>query len=442
MAIDIVRFLRSRALLSRRVDLHGKLAALDRTQAVIEFGLDGTILSANANFLHALGYTKPAQIVGRHHRLFVDPAEAALPAYTAFWRRLAAGEPDVGLYRRLGADGREVWIQASYNPVLDRLGRPVKIVKFATDVTAQQMRVADMEGRLAAIDKAQAVISFSLDGTILEANDNFLATMGYERDDVVGRHHCMFVDRHDREGPDYRAFWEKLARGEHDSALYRRVDRHGREVWIQGSYNPIFDMAGRPFKIVKYATDVTAHTRATRTLHASLTELADTVPAIAEQARITNALATEASRSAVDGGAMVEAVISTMTAIHDGARDIAEIVSLIDSIAFQTNILSLNAAIEAARSGTHGRGFAVVAQEVRMLSQRSAASARDIRTLIDGTLDRVREGNERSGEAGAAMRDILSVVGTLLERVSDVAQATHTQAGGIDNVRRAVAELA
>ncbi|MET0255635.1 MAG: methyl-accepting chemotaxis protein [Luteibacter sp.] len=422
--------------------MRAKLDALDRTQAVIEFALDGTILEANQNFLEAMGYARRADIVGKHHRLFVDPAEAASPGYAAFWKRLGAGEPDVGLYRRLGKDGREVWIQASYNPVLNAFGRPVKVVKFATDVTEQRLHSADMEGRLAAIDKAQAVVSFSLDGTILEANDNFLATMGYERDQVIGQHHRMFVDEVEREGAEYRAFWQKLGRGEYDSSLYRRVDSRGREVWIQGSYNPIYDMAGRPFKVVKYATDVTAQTRATRTLHASLTELADTVPAIAEQARVTNSLANAASRSAVDGGAMVDAVIATMSAIQSGARDISDIVAMIDSIAFQTNILALNASIEAARSGVHGRGFAVVANEVRMLSQQSAESARDIRTLIDGTLERVREGSERSGEAGAAMRDILSSVGTLLERVSDVAVATTQQAGGIDNVRRAVAELA
>jgi methyl-accepting chemotaxis protein len=422
-------------------DVRGKMDALNRTQAVIEFALDGTILSANQNFLDATGYAL-RDIVGKHHRLFMDPAEAETPEYKAFWQRLGAGEPDVGMYRRLGAGGREIWIQASYNPVLDRRGRPVRVVKFATDVTEQRLRAADMEGRLAAIDKAQAVISFTLDGHVLEANDNFLATMGYARDEVIGQHHRMFVDRAEREGAEYLAFWEKLGRGEYDSGLYHRVDRMGREVWIQGSYNPIFDMAGRPFKVVKYATDVTCQTRAARTLHASLSELADTVPAIAEQARATNALACQASRSAADGGAMVDAVIATMGAIQDGARDIAEIVSLIDSIAFQTNILALNASIEAARSGVHGKGFAVVANEVRMLSQRSADSAKDIRHLIENTMERVREGSERSGEAGEAMRTILGSVTTLLDRVSDVARATNTQAGGIDSVRRAVAELA
>ncbi|KAF1006288.1 MAG: Biofilm dispersion protein BdlA [Luteibacter sp.] len=440
MAIDIIAGIRG-LFGGSSDDIRGKLDAINRTQAVIEFALDGTILAANRNFLDAMGYQE-GEVVGQHHRIFVDAEEAASPEYAAFWERLGSGQPDVGLYRRRGADGREVWIQASYNPVLDRRGRPMKVVKFATDVTEQRLRTADMEGRLAAIDKAQAVVSFTLDGIILEANDNFLATMGYSRDEVIGQHHRMFVDPTDRESHEYREFWEKLGRGEYDSALYRRVDRRGREVWIQGSYNPILDMAGRPFKVVKYATDVTAQTRATRTLHASLAELADTVPAIAEQARITNALANEASRSATDGGALVEAVIATMSAIQAGAHDIAEIVGLIDSIAFQTNILALNAAIEAARSGVHGKGFAVVAQEVRMLSQRSADSARDIRALIERTLERVQEGNDRSGEAGAAMRDIVASVTTLLDRVSDVAQATNTQAGGIDTVRRAVAELA
>jgi methyl-accepting chemotaxis protein len=440
MAIDLLPRIRS-LLGSSPADMRGKIAAINRTQAVIEFALDGTILEANSNFLDAMGYAR-GDVVGKHHRIFVDSMEAEGEAYAAFWQRLGKGQPDVGLYRRVGAGGREVWIQASYNPVLDRRGRAIKVVKFATDVTEQRLRTADMEGRLAAIDKAQAVISFSLDGIILDANDNFLATMGYERDEVIGQHHRMFVDRVDRESREYHAFWEKLGRGEYDSSLYRRVDRRGREVWIQGSYNPILDMGGRPFKVVKYATDVTAQTRATRTLHASLAELADTVPAIAEQARVTNALANDASRSAADGGAMVEAVIATMSAIQDGARDIAEIVGMIDSIAFQTNILSLNAAIEAARSGEHGKGFAVVAQEVRMLSQRSAGSAKDIRALIESTLERVQEGSARSTEAGAAMRDILASVTSLLERVSDVARATNTQAGGIDTVRRAVSELA
>lgn len=424
-----------------RSHMRGKLEALDRTQAVIEFELDGTIVDANHRFLDAMGYANVNAIAGRHHRIFVDPLDAADPAYRAFWRRLGAGEPAAGLYRRHGADGREVWIQASYNPVLDALGNPMKVLKVATDVTQHRLHVADMEGRLAAIDKAQAVISFTLDGIVIDANDNFLDTMGYGRDEVIGRHHRMFVDEAERAGPDYAAFWAKLGRGEYDAALYRRIDHQGREVWIQGSYNPIFDMAGRPFKVVKYATDVTAQTRATRAVHVSLSELAQTVPAIAEQARATSRLATEASRSATDGGAMVDAVISTMAAIQNGARDISEIAEMIDSIAFQTNILALNASIEAARSGAHGKGFVVVANEVRMLSQRSAESASDIRSLVDGTLARLREGSQRSGEAGAAMRNILSSVGTLLERVSDVAVATTQQAAGIDNVRRAIADL-
>jgi methyl-accepting chemotaxis protein len=429
------------AMVHRHRDMRGRLAALDRTQAIIEFTPDGHVVDANLRFLEAMGYTLD-DVVGRHHRMFVQPDEAEQPAYATFWADLAKGKPSVGLYRRRTRQGRDIWIQASYNPVIDRHGKTLRVVKVATDVTEQRLRYADMEGRLAAIDKAQAVISFSLDGLVLDCNDNFLATTGYRREDVIGQHHRMFVPEEDRNSDAYQAFWQKLARGEYDSALYRRVGRQGNEIFIQATYNPIFDMAGRPIKVVKYATDVTAQTRATRTLHASLGELADTVPAIAEQARATQALAHAAGRSAEQGGDMVQAVIATMQAIEAGARDITDIIGLIDSIAFQTNILALNASIEAARSGEHGKGFAVVANEVRQLSQRSAASARDIRALIENTQARVQEGSERSGEAGQAMRQILGTVSSLLERVSDVARATQTQAGGIDVVRQAVAELA
>ncbi|MGC1548660.1 MAG: PAS domain-containing methyl-accepting chemotaxis protein [Rhodanobacter sp.] len=422
-------------------DVRGQLAALHRTQAVIEFGLDGTILDANDLFLAAFGYERK-DVVGHHHCMFIEPHESESVEYRQFWERLGDGRADTGLYRRLGKDRREIWIQASYNPVLDRHGKPYKVIKYATDVTARRMEMADMEGRLSAIDKAQAVISFQLDGTILEANDNFLAVVGYTREEVIGHHHRLFVDKAERDGAAYRAFWEKLGRGEYDAGLYRRVTKDGRDIWIQGTYNPIFDMSGRPFKVVKYATDVTKQTEASSILRTSLTDLSDTVPAIAEQARVTNDLAMQASRSAADGETMVDGVIKAMAAIHDGTRDIGDIVGLIDSIAFQTNMLALNAAIEAARSGEHGKGFGVVAQEVRMLSHRTAQSAKDIRSLIEDTMERVREGSERSAGASSVMKTIFASANAVRDRVGDIAHATTTQAGGIETVRRAFTQLA
>ncbi len=242
---------------ARNNDLQGQAAAISRSQAVIEFSLDGTILNANENFLKALGYTLD-EIKGRHHSMFVEESYRNSTEYREFWARLNRGEYDAGEYKRIGKGGREVWIQASYNPVLDASGKAVKVVKYATDVTAEKLRAADSQGQLSAISKSQAVIEFSLDGTILNANENFLRTLGYTLDEIKGRHHSLFVDDQYRNSPEYSAFWARLNRGEFDAGEYKRVGKGGREIWIQASYNPIFDMNGKPFKVVKYATDVTA----------------------------------------------------------------------------------------------------------------------------------------------------------------------------------------
>jgi methyl-accepting chemotaxis protein len=234
-----------------------RLAALDRSQAVIEFSLDGTILGANRNFLDAMGYDLH-EIKGRHHRLFVEPAFAQSPAYREFWAKLGRGDYDAGEYKRLAKGGREVWIQASYNPLKDGSGRPFKIIKYATDITRQKLVNADHQGQIEAIGKSQAVIHFGLDGTILDANQNFLDAMGYALDEIKGRHHRMFVEPAQADSEEYRQFWARLGRGEYDASEYKRLAKGGREVWIQASYNPIFDMNGRPFKVVKFATDITA----------------------------------------------------------------------------------------------------------------------------------------------------------------------------------------
>ncbi|MET0384093.1 MAG: methyl-accepting chemotaxis protein [Burkholderiaceae bacterium] len=246
-------------------DFRGQIAAVSKAQAVIEFDLDGIVLTANDNFCQALGYARD-EIVGKHHRLFVDPAEAVGAAYQQFWSKLNRGEYDAGQYKRIGKDGREVWIQASYNPILDVAGKPVKVVKYATDITAAKLQAADTQGQIDAIGKAQAVIEFGLDGKVMDANANFLNTLGYSLAEIKGQHHSLFVDPGFRNSVDYRLFWEKLGRGEYDAGLYKRLGKGGREVWIQASYNPILDMNGKPFKVVKYATDVTAEVNATNML--------------------------------------------------------------------------------------------------------------------------------------------------------------------------------
>jgi methyl-accepting chemotaxis protein len=240
----------------RNADFESKMAAIDRTSAVIEFSLDGVILNANDNFLSTFGYSLP-EVLGQHHRLFCEGAYARSADYARFWETLASGQAHAGEFKRLAKDGREVWIHATYNPILDASGRPVKVVKFATDISREKLVTADFEGKMNAVERVQAVIEFDLQGRVLRANDNFLNTFGYKAEDVVGNHHRMFCDPQYARSPEYLAFWERLARGEFNAGEFRRLGRNGEDIWIQASYNPIFDVEGRPLKVVKFATDVT-----------------------------------------------------------------------------------------------------------------------------------------------------------------------------------------
>ena len=529
MAINPLRLIGFNWLSSRRLaDLEGQLAAVSRSNAVIEFELDGTIITANENFLNAVGYTL-AEIRGQHHRMFVEPAQRDSVEYRAFWAALAQGKFDSGEYKRVAKGGREVWLQATYNPVFDARGRPFKVVKYATDITESMLRRANGEGQLAAIDKAQAVIEFELDGTIRDANDNFLRTMGYTKDTVRGKHHSMFVTPAERESPGYRAFWEKLARGEYDSGQYKRVANGGREVWLQASYNPILDSTGKPLHVVKYATDITeqvsfshqlrgavAETKGaveaaangdlTRRVNlsgktgdlktlsegvnslidllssiirqirttagevrvgveeisdgnanlsqrtseqaasleetaASMEEMASTVRQTAGNADQANQLAIAAQTRAEKGGSIVSSAVAAMTTINSASGKIADIIGVIDSIAFQTNLLALNAAVEAARAGEQGRGFAVVAAEVRNLAGRSATAAKEIKALIQESVDRVSEGSRLVDESGRALQEIVGAVKKVTDIVAEIAAASTQQATGVDQVNRAVSQM-
>ena len=264
-----------------RQNAAGILAAIDASYAYIEFDLGGQVLTANRNFLALTGYTLD-EVKGRHHRLFVDPAQSGGAAYGQFWRDLNEGKAQSDVYKRITKGGGEIWIQAIYSPVKDEMGRVAKVVKIATDVTQSKLQAADFAGQLAAIDKAQAVIEFSLDGRVLRANDNFLATLGYSLAEIKGQHHSLFVDPAYRASVEYRLFWEKLGRGEYDAGQYKRIGKGGREVWIQASYNPILDVDGKPFKVVKYATDITAEVLASQMLKQAV-EQAQQVTSAAKQ---------------------------------------------------------------------------------------------------------------------------------------------------------------
>ena len=258
-------------------DNQAKVDAINRSQAVIEFELDGTIITANSNFLEAMGYTLE-EVCGRHHSMFCAADYAASAEYKTFWAELGRGKFQSAAFQRFAKDGREVWVQASYNPVLDRSGKPTKVIKFATDITAQRQEAADHAAQIEAISRVQAVIAFNLDGTIITANENFLATVGYSLAEIAGKHHSMFCDRGYTASAEYRQFWERLRAGQYEAAEFQRFGKGGREVWIQASYNPVFDASGKPVKVIKFATDISERKRG----EGILAELAGSLERMAE----------------------------------------------------------------------------------------------------------------------------------------------------------------
>ncbi|MGV3549427.1 methyl-accepting chemotaxis protein [Rhizobium sp.] len=317
------------SLLSR--DSDAVLRAMDKSQAVIEFSLDGKILRANDNFCAAVGYDLH-EIVGQHHRMFVDPVEASSPEYTQFWSNLAAGKFDRRQYKRIGKGGREIWIEASYNPVFSG-GKPYKVVKFATDITASKLRAAEDAGKLDALSRAQAVIEFLPSGQILTANQNFLTTLGYQLSEIVGKNHAMFCEADYARSNDYKAFWAKLQRGEFVAAEFKRIGRGGKVVWIQASYNPIFDPNGKVFKVVKFATDITERVNNVEALangllqlsHGDLTRGLPTafIPAL-EQLRTDYNNAIDKLRDAMRAvGENAQAIATGSGQVHAAANDLS-----------------------------------------------------------------------------------------------------------------------
>ncbi|MEH0197347.1 PAS domain-containing methyl-accepting chemotaxis protein [Caulobacter sp. CCNWLY153] len=370
------------------------LSALDRSLATIEFDPKGRILTANANFCSAMGYDL-AEIVGQHHSLFVEPDYAASSDYAAFWAKLGRGEFDAREYLRVGKGGREVWIQASYNPIRNARGAVTRIVKIATDITEQKRRAAEQHGKMEAIGRAQAVIEFTPAGEILTANQNFLDALGYSLGEIQGRHHRMFVEPAEADAPGYAAFWARLNAGEFVAAEFKRLGKGGREVWIQASYNPIFDHKRRIAKVVKFATVVTGRVEAVNAIATGLDQLARNnltyrieKPVDPQFAKVREDF--NSAMSSLDGAMGV--VASATQSVGAGAQEIS---IAADDLSRRTEIQASN--LEEA---------AAALDQITATVNRSAEGAREVSQVASAArIDATRSG-EIVGEAVAAMGEI------------------------------------
>ena len=592
-------------------DYAGQLAAISKSQAVIEFNLDGTIITANENFVQTVGYSLD-EIKGRHHSLFAEESYKQSYEYREFWAKLNRGEYVAGEFKRVGKGGKEIWIQASYNPIMDTNGKPFKVVKYATDITAQTklrndahkfhsvvdeavasimmvdrdfkvtfvnnstynllnkhldtlraafpgfdpkkllgasidqfhknpqhqrqmlsdpsrlpyetdisvgpltfaLRVtairdtngnyvgnslewkdvtteraqaakdADFRGQIAAISKGQAVIEFKLDGTIVTANENFLRALNYSLDEIQGRHHSLFVEDNYKNSTEYREFWAKLNRGEFVGGEFKRVGKGGREIWIQATYNPIMDINGKPCKVIKYASDITAQVKARQemarilelvncnatTLGSSAEELtavstqmasnaeetsaqANVVSAASEQVSKNvqtvatgveemNAAIREIAKNASDSARVSQKAVTdaqtanvTISKLGESSAEIGKVIKVITSIAEQTNLLALNATIEAARAGEAGKGFAVVANEVKELAKETAKATEDISRKIEAI-------QAATTGAVSSIKQIGEVISQINDISNTIASAVEEQTATATEMSRNVAEAA
>jgi methyl-accepting chemotaxis protein len=438
------------------------LSALHKSQAIIEFKLDGTIITANENFLKALGYTL-GEVKGRHHSMFVEPGYRESAEYKQFWEKLRRGEYQAAEYKRIGKGGQEVWIEASYNPVLDRRGHPYKVVKFATDVSKQKAVYADLVGKVEAISRSQAVIEFELDGTVITANENFLTLLGYRLDEVKGRHHSMFVEPGYKDSAEYRQFWESLNRGEYQAAQYKRIGKGGKTVWIEASYNPVLDLNGKLLKVVKFATDLSKRKQENAALAqnfetnvkglvssvaASAETMQSAAQSLAAAAEQTNNQSTTVSTAAEELSASVNEIArqiaessrvvgvavgeaqrseQMVSELVHAASKIGDVSELIANIASQTNLLALNATIEAARAGEAGKGFAVVASEVKSLATQTAKATEEISAQIKGIQD-------SSQGTAAAIREITKIITQVNEIGTSISGAVEEQSAATREV--------
>ena len=408
------------ALEWRDVSNDALLDAVDKTQAVMEFRLDGTVITANKKFLKLLGYTLD-EVRNQHHTMFVFPDFRGTPEYKAFWDGLCSGKGIAYPYNHMAKGGAEIWLQTNYTPVLNASGKPYKIIKFATDITAQKRRDSDLAGQVAAVGRVMAVIEFDLDGKILEANENFLNATGYSIDEVRGQHHRMFVDKAHAESAEYRLFWEKLRRGEYDAGQYKRIGKGGKEIWLQASYNPILDDDGKPFKVVKYATDITTQVHASEALQQAVQQT-QTVVKAAEASDLTQ-------RIPMDGKS---GEVATLCAGVNGLLEtMSTVVKRIKSAAREVS----NASAEIAASTTD---LSQRTEEQAASLEQTSASMEEMSATVKKNAENAQLANQSAGET----REVADRGGQVVAKAVDAMARIEESSGKISDIIGVIDEIA
>jgi len=440
---------------SHQMDLfEAVFESADRTHCILELALDETILFANENYLRIMGYTRE-ELIGQKHLVTIEKSDESLRAYQDLWGRLRNGEYLYRELKRVTRTGKPVWFQVTYSFLRDRSRKPYRVLMVFSDQSEQKLQHAYLQAQVDAISRSQAIIEFDLDGRIVNANENFLNALGYRLDEIRGEHHSMFVDANERSSDSYRQFWARLGKGEFFSGEYHRIGKGARDVWIQASYNPVFDLDGKPVKVVKIATEVTekflqqkrrgevfsqvdaqlggmsesvssvsheaieAAAASNQTsgnvqaVAAGAEELSASFQEIARQVAHATEIAQKAVTVARSAGSMVGALA------HD-AQKIGEVVRLISEIAAQTNLLALNATIEAARAGESGRGFAVVAAEVKTLATRTAKATEEIGEQVSSV-------RASTSDVTTAIASIGEIIETINNITSGIAGSVHSQ---------------
>jgi methyl-accepting chemotaxis protein len=386
----------------KNLDFEGQLKAIDTVQGVIQFDLKGNILAVNDNFAKVTGYTDK-EIVGNHHSMFVTAEYKASSEYKAFWEKLGRGEHVEAVFSRIGKGGKHIWLQASYNPIFGLDGKPYKVIKYATDVTIAKQKEADNTSQLLALDKVFSVIVFDLAGKILSVNDNFAKTTGYSNSEIVGNHHSMFVDAADKTSLEYKAFWEKLARGESDAGQFRRIGKGGKEVWLQGSYNPIYDLNGKPYKVVKFVIDITEQHNTKLALEVAVEDtqhIIEGAQSVDLTARVSLEGKTGAIASLCDG---VNALMDKMTEVIAQVREAGE---------------TINTAANEIASGNNDLSSRTEQQASSL--EETASSMEQLSSTVKQNAENAKQANQLAAAAsGVAVRGG-QVVGNVVTTMADI----------------------